>query len=256
MNILFLGDITAESGRKAVIKQLPTLKKEYAADFVIANGENAAHGKGITTRIYKELKEAGVDVITLGNHAFSKRDILVGFQDCEDMIRPANMEPYDVGKPYIIKTVKKKRIAVMNVLGSVFINVTTNDPVPVIKNLLNQVDADIKILDFHAETTSEKILIFNYFKNEFTAIIGTHTHVQTADEQIEDGCAFISDAGMCGPYHSIIGRSVDEVIENLVYGKKTHYIPADGPAMINGVSIRVDEKTNQAVSITRIQIRP
>lgn len=256
INILFLGDITAQSGREAVIKQLPVLKKEYAADFVIANGENAAHGKGITSHIYKQLKDAGIDVITLGNHAFSKREVIASFSECKDMIRPLNMEPLDIGKAYIIKEVKGKKIAVLNVLGAAFMNVALENPVPVIERLLKNIKANIYILDIHAETTSEKKLCAYYFNDKFSAIIGTHTHVQTADEQIIDGCAFISDVGMCGCFESIIGRDKNEVIDNLVYGKKTRYVPAKGPAILCGVLIRIDEKTNRAISIERIQIRP
>jgi len=256
MNILFLGDVVAKSGRQAVYDRLPTLKREYAADFVIVNAENAAHGKGITKSIYTRLKEAGADIITLGNHAFSKKVILADLDVCEDMIRPFNMEPRDKGQYYAVRTCRKKKIAVINLLGSVFMNAADEDPVPCMDRILKEVEADILILDMHAEATSEKEMMFYRYRNRLTAVIGTHTHVQTADERIANGCAYITDAGMCGPYESILGRDVDEVMEIMVKHHKTNFTPAEGPAIISGVLIRVDESTCRAVSIERILERP
>ncbi|MCR5228961.1 MAG: TIGR00282 family metallophosphoesterase [Solobacterium sp.] len=256
MNILFLGDVVARSGRDAVISYLPQIKKQYSADFTIINGENSAHGKGITSKIYRQLKEAGADVITLGNHTFSKSEIIGNFSQCPDMIRPANLEPADIGKPYIIRECRGRRIAVVNLLGTVFMDIAAGDPVTAMNSLLQEIDADIIIVDLHAEATSEKQVFYHIFRSRVTAVIGTHTHVQTADEQVTDGCAYITDAGMCGPFDSILGRDTDEVIRRMVYREQTRFTPSDKPAVICGILIRTDDATNRCISAERIQIRP
>ncbi len=256
MNILFMGDVVAKSGSSAVIQNLESLKKQYSVDFTIVNAENAAHGKGITPKIYYSLMEAGADVLTLGNHAFSKKEILSSFDRCENLIRPLNMTPHGIGKAYVVKKCGDKKIAVLNAIGNAFMNCYTDKPIPTISDVLKEIDADIIILDFHAEATSEKQLIMNVFRKQLTAVIGTHTHVQTADECIRDGCAYITDVGMCGPYFSILGRDIDEVVARNVNNENTFYKPAAGPAVLNGVLITVDDETNRAVGIRRIQIRP
>lgn len=256
MNILFLGDVTGRSGREAVLKRLPSLKQEVQADFTIVNGENSAHGKGITSRICHSLTAAGADVITLGNHAFSKNEILLHMEECPDLIRPANLEPLDRGSAITVRTVKGKRLAVVNLLGSVFMDCATESPITVMDRILKNLSADIIFVDLHAEATSEKELFFYVFHDRLTAVIGTHTHVQTADEQILDGCAYLSDAGMCGSYHSILGRDVNEVIARSVHREATRYTPSEEPAMICGVLITIDESTNRAIAIRRIQERP
>ncbi|MCI5723620.1 MAG: TIGR00282 family metallophosphoesterase [Erysipelotrichaceae bacterium] len=256
MRILFLGDIVAKSGREAVVNQLPSLKEKYHPDMTIVNGENAAHGKGITAKIYNQLVLAGVDVITLGNHAFSKQDILNHLPSTRQMIRPANMEPSHIGQSYVIKVIKDKKVAVVNLVGKVFMDICKEDPVITMQRLLQQIEADIIIVDFHAEATAEKITFAQYFAQHLTAVLGTHTHVQTADERIIDGCAYISDVGMCGSFDSILGRDIEEVISRSIYNEPTRYTPAMGPAILCGVIIDIDEKTNRANRIERIQIRP
>lgn len=256
MVILFLGDVTARSGRDAVKRRLPSLRQETRADFVIVNGENAAHGKGITSGIYQSLKEAGADVITLGNHAFSKREILNRIDECPDLIRPANIEPMDTGASWLIREVKGKRIAVVNLLGSVFMDAASADPFETMDAILDEIKADLILVDFHAEATSEKELFWHVFRKRVTAVIGTHTHVQTADEQIAEGCAYISDAGMCGPFDSILGRDITEVKERMFGSGITKYRPSEAEAVISGVVIETDDDTNQAIRITRIQERP
>ena len=256
MNILFLGDIVGRSGRQAVISNLSSLKKKYDIDFTVANAENAAHGKGMTGKIYSSLKAAGVDVITLGNHAFSKSEIIEKMNDCVDMIRPANMEPLQYGHSCIVKKCGNMTVGVINLMGSIFMNSVTEPPVPCMKQLLKTVHADCILVDLHAEATSEKQMFFQYFRNEVTAVIGTHTHVQTADEMIKDGCAFMCDAGMCGSYDSILGRDIDEVIHHNILNEATRFIPAEGPAVICGCVISIDDATHRATAIERIQMRP
>ena len=233
MRVLFLGDIVAKSGRDAVLAQLDTLKEQYQPDFVIVNAENSAHGKGITFKIYNQL-----------------------LLSMNSIVRPANMEPFHIGKSYVIKEVSGKRIAVVNLVGKVFMDVCREDPVITMEKLLKEIDADIIFVDLHAEATAEKMTFANYFAPRVTAVIGTHTHVQTADEQIINGCAYITDAGMCGVYASILGRDIEEVIARSIYNESTRYTPAQGPAVISGVLIEIDDKTNRANCIERIQIRP
>ena len=256
MKILFLGDVTARSGRDAVKRRLPELKNETGADFTIINGENAAHGKGITSSIYRQLMEAGADVVTLGNHAFSKSEIRSAMAECPYLIRPANLEPKEDGRAWIVRECLGKRIAVVNVLGSVFMDAATEDPFVTMDNLLNEIEADVILCDLHAEATAEKELFLRVYQDRLAAVIGTHTHVQTADEQIYHGCAYISDAGMCGPFDSILGRDCVEVADRLVHKRLTKYTPSEAEAMICGVLIEVDDNTCRAVSIRRIQERP
>lgn len=255
MKILFLGDVVARTGRAAVVKRLAGLKHEYEADFTVINGENAAHGKGITVSIYRELTEAGADVITLGNHAFSKSDIIAKFDECPNLVRPANMEPENIGRSWVIREVCGKRIAVVNILGSVFMQGASGESYPVMEKILDEIDADIILTDLHAEATGEKELFWFLFRKRLTAVIGTHTHVQTADERIAEGCAYISDAGMCGSFDSVLGRDSGELIDRR-NGNPTRYRPAESPAVICGVLIETDDTTNRAVRIVRIQERP
>ena len=256
MKILFLGDIVGKSGRNAVLQRLPFLQQAYDIDFTIINAENSAHGKGITTKIYQSLKDAGVDVITLGNHAYSKREIMDQFDHCPDLIRPENMDPAETGRGYVVRECRGKRIAVINLLGTIFMDQAAESPITVMQRLLKEIEAEIIIVDLHAEATGEKEIFFHIFKDQVTAVFGTHTHVQTADEQILDGCAYITDAGMCGTFQSILGRSVEEVLARTLNSEKTHFVPADGPAVICGCVVEIDDQTNRAVNITRIMERP
>jgi len=256
VNILFLGDVVAESGRDTVVNTLATIKQQYEIDFTIVNAENSAHGKGITQKIYQELINAGADVITLGNHAFAKKEIICAFDQCPFMIRPANMEPLDVGNSVIIREIDNLHIAVINLLGNVFMMPSTTGPIEVMEELLKEIDVDIIIVDLHGEATSEKILFAEYFADKVTAIFGTHTHVQTADERIIRGCSFITDVGMCGPYDSVLGRDIGELISHVIKHQPTVYMPAKGPCIISGCVVKVDETSCRAVSIERIKIFP
>ncbi len=245
----------ARTGRQAVKRRLKDLQREYDVDFTIINGENAAHGKGITRSIYQELITAGADVITLGNHAFSKSDIVPWMAECQNLVRPANMEPESIGRYWIRKECRGKTIAVVNILGGVFMDNALGESYSAMEQLLPEIDADIIIVDLHAEATGEKELFWYLFRKQVTAVIGTHTHVQTADEQVTEGCAYISDAGMCGSFDSVLGRNSEELAERM-RGALTRYTPADTPAVICGVLIETDDTSNRAVRITRIQERP
>jgi len=255
MNILFLGDVVAKSGREAVVRNLAMLKEKYSADLTVVNAENAAHGKGITPNIYKELTEAGADVLTLGNHAYAKKEIVQNMDRYTSLVRPANI-PGGKGRRVVYKDVGGIRTAVVNLLGNVFMSSEYTSPFAEMEKLFGEIKADVILVDFHAEATSEKILFAEYFKDRLTAVIGTHTHVQTADERILNGCAYITDAGMCGPYDSILGRDKDEITAKVLRQEHTHYKPSDGAAIICGAVIRIDETTKRAAAIERVQIRP
>ncbi len=260
---MFIGDIVGQSGRSIVFNLLDRIKKEYNIDFVIANGENSAHGKGITTKIYNQLLACGVNCITLGNHAFSKLEILNNIDNLDCLVRPINLDrEKDRGKGYRYFDVNGLRIGVINVMGNVFMYGVSVSPFEAIRKLLyedkiKQRDKlDIIFVDIHAEATSEKIIFANYFKNQINVVVGTHTHIQTADERMIENTAYISDVGMCGAYNSIIGRDIDESIEAFVYKNKTHYTVAEGDAIFSAVVIEIDDLTKKTKNIKRIQIRP
>lgn len=256
MNILFIGDIVGSIGRAMVEEHLAGLKERYAIDLVVANGENSAHGKGITRKIYQQLLHSGIDIITMGNHTFSKNDIYMFIDEADRMVRPANMSPLEYGESTRVIKVKEKRVAISNVCGEVWMNNIVDSPFECMEDVLEDVDADIYLVDFHGETTSEKIAFTYNFASRVQAVMGTHTHVQTADERIVYGTAAISDLGMCGAYTSVIGRDVEEIITRFTTDEKTKFKIADGPGIFCGAVVEIDDVSNQAVRIERIQIRP
>lgn len=237
-------------------RHIPLLKSRYALDLIVANGENAAHGKGITRKIYHQLIQAGVDVITMGNHTFAKTDIFQFIEEADRLVRPMNMEPLDAGKAVRVFPVLGKRIAVVNLCGEIFMHNVVDSPFLCMEEVLEEVDADLFLVDLHAEATSEKIAFTYAFAGRVGAVVGTHTHVQTADERIVKGTAAISDLGMCGAYTSVLGRDVNEIVTRFTTETKTRYTIAEGPGLFCGAVVRFDDRSNQAVSIERIQIRP
>lgn len=256
INILFIGDIVGSSGRSIVKDKITLLKQQYEIDYIIANGENAAHGKGLTKKIYDQLMAMGIDMLTMGNHTFSKKEIFDFIEDA-NIVRPVNMEPLHIGKATRVVDIKGKKVAISNLSGEVFMHDVVDSPFAAMEDILDDVTADIHVVDLHAEATSEKIAFAYYFAQDVKAVVGTHTHVQTADERIiESGCAVISDLGMCGAYTSVLGRDVDEILTRFTSDEKTKYTLAQGPAIFCGALISFDEKTCRAVDITRIQIRP
>lgn len=256
MNVLFIGDIVGRAGRDSVKEHLPRLKDQYQPDIIIANGENAAHGKGITKRIYTELLDQGIDMITMGNHTFSKNDIYHFINEADRMVRPANMEPVDYGVGTRVLEVKGQRIAISNLCGEIFMNHIVEKPFACMERILNTVEADLHFVDLHGEATSEKIAFTYHFAGRVQAVVGTHTHIQTADERIVYGTAAITDLGMCGAYTSVLGRDRDEVITRFSENKATRYTVAEGPAIFCGLFVHFDDKTKRALQVERIQIRP
>lgn len=258
MKILFLGDIVGKRGREVVRDFLPALKTEYIPNFVIANGENSAHGKGINLNIYNDLLFYGVGCITMGNHTFSKKEVIEHLDEMDKMVCPANHID-KLGHGYRIFKVLNKNICVINLLGTVTQEEYTTNPYDAMDDILNETkdkNIDIYFVDFHAEATAEKRVFLEYYKKKINAVVGTHTHIQTADEQIIDGVGFISDVGMCGPFNSVIGRDIDECINKMILNEKTRFTVSEADPIICGVYLEFDDKTNKCINIERIQIRP
>ena len=253
IKILYLGDIVGSSGRRIVKKAIPIIKQKHEIDIVIANAENAAHGKGITKKIYYQLLESGIDLFSMGNHTFAKSDIYELLDKIDNMVVPDNMNR-NTGVSTLTIKIKDRQIRLSNVMCEVFMHNTLYSPFEAIQTILDTTKSDIHIVDIHGEATSEKIAFAYAFKNYLTAIVGTHTHVQTADEKILDGCAYITDLGMCGTYHSILGRDIEEILARFLYKEKKPYKIAEGEAILHGVIITIDEKTNRSISIERLKL--
>jgi len=256
MKILFIGDVIGKSGRATVKELLPSLRSEHHFDLVIANGENVTHGKGINEAHYNELLSYGIDVITLGNHAFSKSEIYQYIDKADRLVRPYNMNPMDIGQAYVEVDVNGSKVIVLNLCGSVFMENIVESPFVSMTKLCPLFKDKIVIVDLHAEATSEKIAFTHQFKYTCSAVLGTHTHVQTADERLIGSCAYISDVGMTGPYNSVIGRDITEVLDKFNgFNVKTFTVSED-KAQFCAVILDIDESNRKARSITRLQIRP
>ena len=258
MNILILGDIIGESSVKRVKEILPNVIKENNIDFVIANGENSAGGMGITAKIYKDLVLAGVNVITMGNHTWGKKDIFSFIDEDERLVRPANYAEGVCGKGSILLHSKDKKIGIINLIGRVDMGGSYDSPfVAADKEIdkLKKNGADVIIVDFHAEATAEKIALAYYLKDKVNILFGTHTHVQTADEKIYDtGMGYITDVGMTGPKNSIIGMNIEAAMKRFLTQIPERYSCAEGPFMLNGVVFNFDEISKKVTDITRISL--
>ena len=258
MKILFFGDIFGRSGRDALIKRLPYFKKKYNPDFILANGENASHGKGISQTICNDLFSAGIDVITGGNHIFDNNDVFNFIDKEKRLLRPNNYPIDTPGKGYGIYEKNQKKILVVNVMGRVFMQ-PLDDPFETVRKVINEKiigkDVSAIIIDIHCEATSEKMAIGHEFDGKASLIVGTHTHIPTSDARIlSNGTAYISDLGMCGDYDSIIGMDKIKSLER--FKKKTPVRginPAIGEASLSCVYVELDE-TGLAKSIKQIII--
>ena len=256
MKILAVGDLIGSAGIRKLKSVLPELRKKEGIDFVIVNGENSAEGMGMTEKNFKDILEEKVDVITMGNHTWGKKDIFK-FIDHPKLIRPANYTKGVVGKGYNIYSCKDKKIAVINLIGRVDMNVLSDNPFVISKEIVESIqkDVDIIVIDFHAEATAEKIALGYLLDGKVTAIYGTHTHVQTADEMIlEKGTAYITDIGMTGPKKSVIGMDVSASIKRFETTLPERYKIAIGECIFNGVIFEINDDTNKAVNIKRVRI--
>lgn len=256
MKILFIGDIVGSSGRNIVLDKIEDLKKQYQPDLIIANGENSAHGKGITKKIYNSFINAGINCITLGNHSFSKEILLTYIDELENLVRPYNLFPLNKGNNYKVYNVLDKKVCVCNIMCEAFMDNVAFSAFQSMDEILEKVEADYYIVDLHGETTAEKITFAHFYSNTVSAIFGTHTHVQTNDDRIINNLAYITDVGMCGAIDSVIGRDLNEVIDNMVYKMKTKYTVAIGPAILSGIFVEYDDNTKKPIKIEKIRIEP
>ncbi len=256
MKILFIGDIVGRSGREAVLAELENLKYKEDIDFCIANGENASGGLGMSRRAYEELKSAGIDYFTMGNHTFSKPDAGHLLSEGENICRPANYTDFCPGEGYAIVTDSKgRKIAVMNLMGTVYNDIALTNPFLAADKLIEKIKnvTNIIILDFHAEATSEKIAMGQYLDSRVSAVVGTHTHVQTADAMILPGkTAYITDVGMTGPQASVLGMKSEIAIKRFLTGEKVRYEQSRNKAVIHAVIIEIADETGNALSIKAI----
>ena len=255
LKLLFLGDVVGEPGRRAVIDTVPRLREELGIDFVVVNGENAANGRGITPKITIDLLRAGIAVITSGDHIWDQKEI-VPFIDTEPrLLRPLNYPPNTPGTGSIILETPKGKVGVINVQCRTFMNQPLENPFLAMREEVARMRMETPIIfvDVHGETTSEKIAMGRFLDGKVSAVCGTHTHTQTADEQIfPGGTAFICDAGMCGPSESCLGREIEPIVEKFLTSRPILYPVARGPVKLLGAIIEIDEATGRALSIERL----
>ena len=257
MKVLAVGDIVGEAGVRKLKGILPDLKKRDEIDFVVTNGENAAGGMGLIESNFKDLLEAGTDVVTMGNHTWGKKDIFK-FIDHPQLLRPANYPKGVVGKGLGIYECKGKKIAVMNFMGRVDLNILTENPFVMAKEMVDELQGKVEMIfiDFHAEATAEKIAMGRFLDGKITALWGTHTHVQTADEQIlPNGTAYITDLGMTGPKESVIGMDINASLKRFETTLPEKYKLAEGECILNAVEFEIDDETNKVTEIKRIFIK-
>jgi metallophosphoesterase (TIGR00282 family) len=258
MRILFIGDIVGKPGREAVRVLLPRLVKKYNIDLSIANGENAAGGSGITPRISEELFASGLDALTSGDHIWKKKEILETMDSEMRIFRPANYPPGTPGRGYgTIKTKKGRKAAIINLQGRVFMS-SLDCPFRRAQEAIKELkkETPVILVDMHAEATSEKIALGWFLDGEVAAVLGTHTHVQTADEKIlPGGTAYITDVGMSGPYDSVIGRKPEQILARFLTQMPVRFEMAEDNVQIHGVVLEIDESAGKAKSIERIQER-
>lgn len=256
VNVLFLGDIVGRPGRTFVYRELAKLKSDFSVDIVIANGENAAGGAGITRKIALELLEAGVDVITLGDHVWDQKNFSVEIDELDRVCRPSNLPDVNPGRRFIIVEKNGFRLAVFTLLGRNYLTLKSSCPFTCADRLIEdlKVDCDSFFVEAHMEATSEKIALGWHLAGKVAAVIGTHTHVPTADGRVlPHGTAFQSDAGMCGPYESVLGREVEPVIAAFQDGMKRRFPVASGDVRISGCLVELDENSGLATRFERIE---
>ena len=256
MRILAVGDLVGNAGLKKLEIEYKEVKEREGIDFVIVNGENVADGMGITEKDFRRLLDLNVDCVTMGNHTWAKRDIF-SFIDNPKLIRPANYSENNPGRGYQIFECKNKKIAVINLIGRVSMNVLSENPFTVAEVIIEKIRniVDIIVIDFHAEATAEKLALAYFLDGKVEVIFGTHTHVQTADEQIlKNGTAYITDIGMTGPKESIIGMNKEASIKRFLTSLPERYKIADSEAKLSGCIFEINEETCRITNIKRITL--
>jgi 2',3'-cyclic-nucleotide 2'-phosphodiesterase len=258
MKVIIIGDIVGQPGRKILTATLRRLKEQHETEFVVANVENAAEGAGLVPKVGDEILAAGVDVMTSGNHIFDKKEVIQYIENQPRLLRPANYAPDAPGRGlWLGSTDSGTPVAVINVQGRIFMP-PSDCPFRAADRLLAEVGnrASVIIVDHHAEATSEKLAMGRYLDGRVSVVVGTHTHVQTADEQVmPGGTAYITDLGMTGPYDSVIGVQTQLVITRFVRGLPLRYQTATENPQLHGVVVEIDERTGKAISILRLQVR-
>lgn len=257
MHILFLGDIVGSPGVKIVQQGLPILMRHEQLDFVIANGENAAGGSGITEGIYRKLRQAGVDAVTLGDHIYKKAEIIPILNRDDHICKPANYPPDAPGREYILaRAGDGTLVGIVSLMGRTYMR-SVDCPFRAADRVLEELAGltSCIIVDVHAEATADKYLLAHHLKGRVSAVLGTHTHVQTADEQVfPEGTAFICDVGMTGPYASVLGRRVDRVLGTTISFIPSSFDVAEGDPRLAGVVVEVDSSTGRAQGIRRVMV--
>ncbi len=258
LRILFIGDIVGKPGRAMLTKALPALIERWDLHLVVANAENAAGGSGLNEQCFSEITRAGVDVLTMGDHIYKKKEIMSLFERHKQILKPANFPPDAPGSEFVIVPARDGTpVAVLTVLGRVFMR-PVDCPFRAADRVLDAIGPQAKVilLDMHAEATSDKQIMGRYLDGRASAVFGTHTHVQTADEQIlPGGTAYITDVGMTGPYDSILGRRVDRVSETTITFVPTFFDVATGDPRLCGAKVEIDPTTGRALAIERVMIR-
>ncbi len=257
MRILLIGDIVGKAGRQIVVRALNGLRQREGIDFVIANAENSDGGSGLTPSSYRSLIAAGVDCITLGDHIYRRKEISSVLETEQRIVKPANFPPDAPGRNWtVVEAANGVAVAVFSLLGRVFMR-PVDCPFQAADRVIGEIPTDVKVrvLDFHAEATSDKQLMGRFLDGRASAVLGTHTHVTTADEQIyPGGTAFQCDVGMTGPHESILGRRIDRVMETTITFRPTSFQVASGDVRINATLVEVDEQTGRALAIRRISV--
>ena len=255
MNILAIGDVVGEIGCQFLRERLPSLKKTENIDLVIANGENSADGNGITKLSAEYMFSSGVDVITLGNHTFRRKEIYDVLDNSVSIIRPANYpENTTHGNGFTVYDLGRIQVTIINLMGCMFMD-ALNDPYTVIDDILKKTDTKIKILDFHAEATAEKLAMAYYLDGKISAMFGTHTHVQTSDERIfPHGMGYITDVGMTGPYESVLGVVPEIAVRKFKEKLPVKFETADGKCRLDCIKFTISDKTGKTLDVKRIEI--
>lgn len=261
MKILFLGDVMGRAGRAAVADRLPKLRADWGLDFVVVNGENASSGAGLTAEHAKGLLAAGADCVTLGDHAFDQKDMLAFIEQEPRILRPLNYAKLAPGKGFRLFTDGRgRKVLVMQVLGQVFMKRPFDDPFSAVDAVLKQHPlgglAQAVVVDMHCEATSEKMAMGHWCDGRASLVVGTHTHVPTGDAMIlHGGTAYLTDAGMCGDYNSVIGMEKLEPMRRFVTGmSKGRFEPANGPATLSGVFVETDDRTGKALRVVPVRL--
>jgi 2',3'-cyclic-nucleotide 2'-phosphodiesterase len=259
LRILVLGDIVGRPGRQVVHQKLPGLVKQRQVDLVIANAENIAGGSGITQNLFHKVRSYGVDVVTLGDHVYRKSDIIPSLQASERIVRPANLAAGAAGRQFtVVSTNSGVLVGVFCLLGRIYMNLPADDPFAAANRVLNEMPASVRVCvcDMHAEASSEKVAMGHHLDGRCSVIVGTHTHIPTADAKIlPGGSAYVSDLGMCGPYDSVLGRRKERVLKYMTSNMPAHFEVATGDVRLCGALAEVDDATGRALSIERIEVQ-